>query len=146
MKMAESIPKVQKTLWEKEKLLVTSNFSFSYSVFKRLLLQTCKLPGLVLERVNILKFCRKSFLNVRFPCFDNCLPINFDFFFFSKHEPNSSNFLLQNSSYCFAIVLKFVQTLVITLELGNIVIFSSTGRRPASLCHSPLSVMHLSMH
>ena len=28
--------KWQKTLWEKEKLLVTSNFSFSHSVFKRI--------------------------------------------------------------------------------------------------------------
>ena len=42
MKMAESSLKWLKTLWEKEKLLVTSNFSFSHSVFKRLLLQTRK--------------------------------------------------------------------------------------------------------
>ena len=32
--------------WEKEKLLVTSNFSFSHSVFKRLVQQTCKSQGL----------------------------------------------------------------------------------------------------
>ena len=44
--MAESYPKGQKTLWEKEKLLVSSNFSFSHSVFKRLVLQTCKSQGL----------------------------------------------------------------------------------------------------
>ena len=31
-----------KTLWEKEKLLVTSNFSFSHSVFKRLVSQGCQ--------------------------------------------------------------------------------------------------------
>ena len=31
---------------KKEKLLVTSNFSFSHSVFKRLVLQTCKNQGL----------------------------------------------------------------------------------------------------
>ena len=31
-----------KTLWEKEKMLLTINFSFSHSVFKRLVLQTCK--------------------------------------------------------------------------------------------------------
>ena len=37
--MAESYPNVWKTLWEKEKLLVTSNFSFSHSVFKRLISQ-----------------------------------------------------------------------------------------------------------
>ena len=39
MKMAESYPDGWKTLWEKEKLLVTSNFSFSHSVFKRLVSQ-----------------------------------------------------------------------------------------------------------
>ena len=35
-----------KTLLEKEKLLVTSNFSFSNSVFKRLVMQTRKNQGL----------------------------------------------------------------------------------------------------
>ena len=44
--MAESPPKGQKTMWEKEKLLVTSNFSFSHSVFKRLVLETRKNQGL----------------------------------------------------------------------------------------------------
>ena len=34
-----------KTLWEKEKLLSTSNFSFSHSVFKRLVLQIGKNQG-----------------------------------------------------------------------------------------------------
>ena len=38
--MAESSPSGLKTLWKKEKSLVTSNFAFSHSVFKRLLLQT----------------------------------------------------------------------------------------------------------
>ena len=46
MKMGESSPKGLRTLWEKEKLLVMSNFSFSHSVFKRLLLQTRKNQGL----------------------------------------------------------------------------------------------------
>ena len=36
----------RKTLLEMEKLLVTSNFSLSHSVFKRLVLQTCKNQGL----------------------------------------------------------------------------------------------------
>ena len=31
-----------KTLWEKEKLLVTSNFSFSHNVFKSCLLLMCQ--------------------------------------------------------------------------------------------------------
>ena len=38
--------KAKKHCWEKEKLLITSNFSFSCSVFKRLVLQTCKNHGL----------------------------------------------------------------------------------------------------
>ena len=46
MKMAECFPNGQNTLWEKEKLLVTSNFSFSHSVFKRHVLQTCENKGL----------------------------------------------------------------------------------------------------
>ena len=40
--MAASCPTGQKTLWEKEKLLVTSNFSFSHSVFNRLVLKIRK--------------------------------------------------------------------------------------------------------
>ena len=44
--MAESSHNWLKTPWEKEKLLVTSNFSFSHSVFKRLVLQTRKYQGL----------------------------------------------------------------------------------------------------
>ena len=49
--MAESSPNGKKTLWEKEKLLVTSNFSFSHSVFKRPLLQTHKNQGLFGKRL-----------------------------------------------------------------------------------------------
>ena len=37
--MEGSYPKGEETMWEKEKLLVTSNFSFSHSVFKRLVSQ-----------------------------------------------------------------------------------------------------------
>ena len=44
--MAESFEKGWKTVWEKEKLLVTSNFSFIHNVFKRLLRQTRKNQGL----------------------------------------------------------------------------------------------------
>ena len=38
--------RVENTEGEKEKLLVTSNFPFSHSVFKRLVLQTVKNQGL----------------------------------------------------------------------------------------------------
>ena len=44
--MAESSPTGWKTLREEEELLVTSNFSFSRSGFKRLVLQTRKNQGL----------------------------------------------------------------------------------------------------
>ena len=44
--MAESYPNRQKTLWEKEKFLFTSNFSFSHSVFKGPVLQTRENQGL----------------------------------------------------------------------------------------------------
>ena len=50
--MAESSPKFWKTIWEKEKLLITSNFSFSHSVFKRLVMQTCKNQGLFGKGLN----------------------------------------------------------------------------------------------
>ena len=45
MKMVESSPKGQETLWKKQKLLVMSNFSLSHSVFKRLVLQIRKDKG-----------------------------------------------------------------------------------------------------
>ena len=63
MKMSESYKNGQKTLWEKEKLLVTSNFSFSRSVFKKLVLQTRKNQGLFGKRVKRLyqHFTTRSF-------------------------------------------------------------------------------------
>ena len=51
VKMAESTPNRWKTLWEKEKLLVTSNFSFSHNVFKRHVLQTRKTRAFFWEKV-----------------------------------------------------------------------------------------------
>ena len=50
-----------KTLWEKEKLLITSNFSFSRSVFKRLLLQTHKNQGLFGKGLNVDKMMLSLF-------------------------------------------------------------------------------------
>ena len=56
MKMAESSQISRKhcgkTLWEKEKLLVTSNFSFSHIVFKRPVIKGTYKQGLVWETVN----------------------------------------------------------------------------------------------
>ena len=50
MNMTRSSQNALKTLWEKAKLLIMSNFSFSHSVYKRLVLQICT-AGLVWERV-----------------------------------------------------------------------------------------------
>ena len=45
-KMVEILQRGKKILWGKKKLFFTSNFSFSNSVFDRLVLQTCKNHGL----------------------------------------------------------------------------------------------------
>ena len=45
-------------LLEKEKLLVANNFSFSHSIFLRLVLQTREKQGLVWKRVNSLPNCK----------------------------------------------------------------------------------------
>ena len=50
--MAECSPNKLKTLWEKGKLLVTSNYSFSHGVCKRLVLQTRKNQGLFGKGLN----------------------------------------------------------------------------------------------
>ena len=47
-KMAEIYTKGQKTLGKGE-IAMTSNFSFSYNVFERLVLQTCKNKGFFLK-------------------------------------------------------------------------------------------------
>ena len=56
MKMVASSLKGWKTLGEKKKLLITSNFFFSQSVFKRLVLQTHENQGLFGEMVNKVLF------------------------------------------------------------------------------------------
>ena len=56
----------QKTLWEKEKLLVTSNFSISHVVFKRLVLKTCKNEGLFMFCIATGAFIKR---NMVFPVF-----------------------------------------------------------------------------
>ena len=42
--------RIENTVGKQEIALVTSNLFFSHSVFKRLLLQTCRKPGLVSKR------------------------------------------------------------------------------------------------
>ena len=51
IKMTESSPKGLKTLWQKEKLLVTSNFSFFHKCFQKTFPADKQKPGLVWERI-----------------------------------------------------------------------------------------------
>ena len=46
--------------WEREKLLMTSNFSFSNSVFKRLLLQAGKNQGLFGRGLKVTCYLKKK--------------------------------------------------------------------------------------
>ena len=50
--MTENSPEGRETQWQTEKLLVTSNFSFSRSVVKGLALQTCKNKSLFGKELN----------------------------------------------------------------------------------------------
>ena len=68
----------RKTLWGKEKLLVTSNFSFSHSVFKRLLLQTRKNQGLFGKRLILCTFSR-ILINEKLSC-NTCLTTKADYY------------------------------------------------------------------
>ena len=65
--MAESSPNVWEPLWEKEKLLIMSNFSFSHSAFKRLVLQTHKSQGLFGQGLR-LALCSKGLMHHRDAC------------------------------------------------------------------------------
>ena len=73
-----------KTLWEKEKLLVTSNFCFSLNVFKSCLLLICQTEylwskGLILYSYGISKGLRikssNSFLFVDIEYLSQAMPI-----------------------------------------------------------------------
>ena len=70
--------------WEKEKLLVTSNFSISHSVFKGPVLQTCKNQGLfgkgLISRMADFLFCAFFFYKCIFEL-DPSLKYCFQFFF-----------------------------------------------------------------
>ena len=50
-------------LWEKEKLLVKSNFSFSHNIFKRLVLQTHKNQGLFGKGLNTINLVEEGLEN-----------------------------------------------------------------------------------
>ena len=58
MKILEGSPNMLKTLWEKVKLLIMSNFSFSLGVFKRLVQQTRKNQGLFGKGLNKMKISK----------------------------------------------------------------------------------------
>ena len=73
---SKSTPNGYKTLWEKEKLLVMSTFSFSHSVLKLLFLKTCKNQCLFGKRLKNGKKVQDVFVKHGCPCsshlFENC--------------------------------------------------------------------------
>ena len=75
MKMAESYPNQQKTLWKKEKLLNMSNFSFFHCVFKRLdkIVDLSKLKGLpdikLIQKLKRRNYCNGYQHFLHFPWF-----------------------------------------------------------------------------
>ena len=81
--MEERYQNGKKTLWEKEKLLVTSNFSFSHSVFKRLVSQGHQRVSLCGNGVINDKFhhlshinCSALILSIHIKAIINLLPNN----------------------------------------------------------------------
>ena len=66
--MAESSTNGQKTLWEKEKLLVKSNFCFSHSFFKRLILHARKNQGEFRQKLIKIKYEKEHLLDQRIIC------------------------------------------------------------------------------
>ena len=77
MKIAESSPHRWKTLWEKEKLLIMSNFFFSHSVFKRLLLQTRKTQASFVKglKCRIVTVVNVKYSNMYFKLPKGCVPL-----------------------------------------------------------------------
>ena len=66
--MAESSPKGLKTLWEKEKFLIMSNFSFSNSVFQTLVQQTHENKGMCVKGFSKSMYILKGALRLRCYC------------------------------------------------------------------------------
>ena len=81
LKFDENGRKFSKRLWEKEKLLLTSNFSFSHNVFKRLVQQTFKNKGLFGKEL------RDTIQNAFFP--ESCPFFDLDFFLSSIKHPTA---------------------------------------------------------
>ena len=116
--MAESPLRGLKALWEKEKLLVTNSFSFSHSVFQRLLLQTRKNQGKFGKELNTIQsvnhsteagnnqniwdknyatFCNKDFKNLSVSKIHGMLASTHS----AHHEPPS----IEYGSFCLFICL-----------------------------------------
>ena len=106
----------EKTLWAKEKLLVTSNFSFSHSVFERLVLQTRKNQGLFGKG---LKHCgmRRVFL---------FFPIIFSIIL-SKIRSFGPHFIGQLHMLKIGTILLKIGTIFILLLLLLLLLSSSSG-------------------
>ena len=160
--MAESSPNRLKTPWEKEKLLVTSTFSFSHSVFHSVL-QTRKNQGLFGKGLRRKCWCVFLLFPVYFyiPCktnvFGSVLESACQSVCVSMYQcvcvsicvQNTSNFSEQTSTtVLLQLYLNFAQTMIIYLKFarrnfevsalsGSGIIFPSTKK---SFVKLPVSV------
>ena len=100
MKTAESSPKLIENTVEKEKLLVTSNFSFSYGVFKRLILQKRKSKGLFGKGL-INFFLKSQQMSDPFCHITECSKLNYKQDVFVKHECPRNGHFLRNVTFIF---------------------------------------------
>ena len=128
--MAEKFPNGYKTLREKEKLLVTSNFSFSHSVFKRLVSQGRQKESLcgnglkkeiiILATLNFSSANAFSFVKVRVLLFGTvlndeiCLLKSWKFLIFDSSNCSSSFHRVLEIKY--DLVIGLFYTLLLMIE------------------------------
>ena len=122
IKMEESFSNGLKTLGEKEKLVVTSNFSFSHSVYKRLVLQTHKNRGLfgkglrVMRQFWFTKVCFAFILSLVHWLFFILIPANYHVM--SGYMPKHIGFIYVSSNLGWlSIGLQLIQAVVSLQDL-----------------------------
>ena len=132
--MAESSPNGSKTLWEKQKLLIMSNFSFSHCVFKRFVSQGR-------QKMSLCGNGLTPFSNITSVIL--CMPLHPNMFSWSFYTLliQTIFFSLNSSSYprsCFGSVLLYIhffldlskikafavsKSIVIPFEIGSLYYF-----------------------
>ena len=111
-KMAESYPNGKKTLWEKEKLLITSNFSFSHSVFKRLVSQGRQKVSLCGNGLSAYTLYRHFNPFPNKPWFLGVFSTSL----LKTLRENEKLLLMTNFSFCHSVFYPFIELSVLSIE------------------------------